>query len=79
MNNQWFYIQKWQQSSWEKLLEHRTVQVFRDTDEGDQKETLPQFVQIPDDIELTNEKICDYLSGTYGWRARDWSVADKDK
>ena len=64
--SQWFYIRQWRQKSWERLLEHRTVRVSWDTDDGDQRETLPQFVRIPDDVELTNEGISDYLSDTFG-------------
>ena len=41
MNNQWFYIRQWKQKAWERLLEHRTVRVSWDTDEEDQRETLP--------------------------------------
>ena len=79
MNNQWFYIRQWKQKAWERLLEHRTVRVSWDTDGEDQRETLPQFVQIPEGIELTNEGICNYLSDTYGWCVGDWSVAHREQ
>ena len=79
MNNQWFYIRQWKQKAWERLLEHRTVRVSWDTDEEDQRETLPQFVQIPEGIELTNEGISDYLSETFGWCVADWFVAHKEQ
>ena len=79
MNNQWFYIRQWKQKAWERLLEHRTVRVSWDTDDEDQRETLPQFVQIPKGIELTNEGICTYLSDTYGWCVADWSVAHREQ
>ena len=78
MSNNWFYIQRWRQKAWEALLEHRTVRVSWDTDDSDQRETLPQFVKIPEGIELTNEGICNYLSGTYDWCVKDWFVADKE-
>ena len=77
--SQWFYIRQWRQKSWERLLEHRTVRVSWDTDDGDQRETLPQFVRIPEDVELTNEGISDYLSDTFGWCVSDWSVAHKEQ
>ena len=79
MNNQWFYIRQWKQKAWERLLEHRTVRVSWDTDNGDQRESLPQFVQIPAEVELTNDGICTYLSDTYGWCVADWSVAHKEQ
>ena len=77
--SQWFYIRQWKQKAWERLLEYRTVRVIWDTDEEDQRETLPQFVQIPEGIELTNEGICNYLSDTYGWCVSDWSVAHREQ
>ena len=77
--SQWFYIRQWRQKSWERLLEHRTVRVSWDTDDGDQRETLPQFVRIPDNVELTNKGISDYLSDTFGWCVSDWSVAHKEQ
>ena len=79
MNNQWFYLRQWKQKAWERLLEHRTVRVSWDTDEEDQREILPQFVMIPENIELTNDSISNYLSGTYGWCVADWSVAHKEQ
>ena len=79
MTNQWFYIRQWKQKAWQRLLEHRTVRVSWDTDEEDQRESLPQFVQIPEGIELTNDKICKYLSDTFGWCVADWSVAHKEQ
>ena len=79
MNNQWFYIRQWKQKAWERLLEHRTVRVSWDTDQEDQRETLPQFVEIPDGIDLTNEGLCNYLSDTYGWCVADWSVAHREQ
>ncbi len=75
--SQWFYIRQWKQQAWANLLEHRTVRVSWDTDDGDQRETLPQFVRIPDGIELTNDGICNYLSDTFGWCVLDWSVAHR--
>ena len=73
--SQWFYLRQWQQKAWERLLEHRTVRVSWDTDEEDQRETLPQFVKIPEGIDLTNEDISNYLSDTFNWCVADWSVA----
>ena len=75
--SQWFYIRQWKQKSWERLLEHRTVRVSWEVDDGDQRETLPQFVKIPDGIDLTNEGIGNYLSDTFGWLVQDWSVAQR--
>lgn len=75
MSKEWFYMQQWQQKSWEALLEHRTVRVSWDTDNGEQVETLPQFVKIPAEVELTNKSISQYLSDTFGWRVLDWNVA----
>ena len=77
--SQWFYIRQWKQKAWERLLEFRTVRVCWDTDEEDQRGTLPQYVQIPDGIELTNDGICNYLSDTYGWCVSDWSVAHREQ
>ena len=79
MNNQWFYLRQWRQKAWQRLLEHRTVRVSWDTDDYDQRETLPQFVRIPDEIGLTNEEISNYLSDTFGWCVLDWSVAHKEQ
>ena len=79
MSNQWFYIRQWKQKSWERLLEHRTVRVSWDTAEEDQRETMPQFVRIPEGIELTNEGISNYLSDTFGWCVSDWSVAHREQ
>ncbi len=79
MDNQWFYIRRWRQKSWQRLLEHRTVRVCWDTPDLDQKETMPQFVRIPDSIELTNEAISNYLTDRFGWCVLDWSVADRNK
>ena len=78
MDNQWFYLRQWQQRSWERLLEHRTVRVSWDTDNEDQREILPQFVKIPIGIDLTNEGISNYLSDTFGWCVSDWFVAQGD-
>ena len=75
MDNQWFYLRQWQQKSWERLLEHRTIRVSWDTAAEDQREILPQFVRIPDGIDLTSEGISNYLSDKYGWCVLDWSVA----
>ena len=72
--SQWFYLQQWKQNAWERLLEYRTVRVVWDTDDEDQKEILPRFVRIPEEIELTNEGICDYLSDTFGWCVKDWAA-----
>ena len=77
MDNQWFYIRQWKQQAWERLLEHRTVRVCWEVDDGNQRETLPQFVKIPDGIDLTNEGIGNYLSDTFGWLVQDWSVAQR--
>ena len=77
--SQWFYIRQWKQKAWERLLEHRTVRVKWDIPDEDQRETMPQFVRIPDGIELTNEGICDYLSDTFGWCVSDWSVAHREQ
>tara|TARA_X000000950_G_scaffold218134_2_gene262501 strand:- start:201 stop:437 length:237 start_codon:yes stop_codon:yes gene_type:complete len=73
--SQWFYIQQWKQKAWERLLEHRTIRVSWDTDEEDQREIMPQFVRIPDGIDLTNESISNYLSDTFGRSVADWNVA----
>ena len=78
MSSQWFYIRQWRQKAWERLLEHRTVRVSWDTDDGDQRETLPQFVRIPEDVELTNEAISNYLSDTFGWTVLDWFAAHEE-
>ena len=78
MDNQWFYLRQWQQRSWERLLEHRTVRVSWDTDSENQREILPQFVKIPNGIDLTNEGISNYLSDTFGLRVSDWFVAQGD-
>ena len=75
--SQWFYIRQWKEKSWERLLEHRTVRVVWDTPDEDQKETMPQFIKIPDGIDLTNEAISNYLSDTFGWCVADWSVAHR--
>ena len=77
--SQWFYIRQWKQKSWERLLEHRTIRVHWDTDDEDQRETLPQFVKIPDGIYLTNEGISNYLSDTFDWCVIDWSVAKRNE
>ncbi len=77
--SQWFYIQQWKQKSWERLLENRTVRVKWDTDDVDQREILPQFVHIPEGIELTNDGICNYLSDTFGWCVSDWTVAYREQ
>ena len=79
MDNQWFYLRQWKQKAWERLLEHRTVRVHWNTDEEDQRETLPQFVKIPDDVELTNEAISNYLSDTFEWCVADWFAAHKEQ
>ena len=78
MDNQWFYLRQWQQKSYERLLSHRTVRVSWNMDIGDQRETLPQFVRIPDEIDLTNHAISNYLSDTFGWCVSDWFVAQGD-
>lgn len=75
MSSQWFYLQQWKRQSWQRLLEHRTVRVSWGMDGEDQRETLPQFVRIPEEIELTNEGISNYLSDTFGWCVQDWHVA----
>ena len=75
MDNQWFYIRQWKRAAWERLLEHRTVRVCWQVDNGDQRERMPQFVRIPEGIDLTNECISNYLSDTFGWLVQDWSVA----
>lgn len=77
MSDQWFYLRQWKKASWERLLEHRTVRVSWDTSEEDQRETMPQFVKIPDGIDLTNAAISNYLSDTFGWSVLDWSVANE--
>ena len=77
--SQGFYIRQWKQKAWERLLEHRTVRVSWDTDEEDQREMLPQFVEIPAGIELTNDGICNYLSDSFGWCVADWSVAHREQ
>jgi len=33
---------------------------------------LPKVVQLPLDLEVTNEAICKYLSDTYGWLVNNW-------
>jgi len=75
MSKEWYYMQQWQQKSWEALLEHRTVRVSWNIDNGEQVETLPQFVKIPKEVELTNKSISKYLSDTFGWCVLDWNVA----
>ena len=78
MSSQWFYMQQWRQRAWERLLEHRTVRVMWQTDDIDQREILPKFVKLPNDVELTNEGICKYLTDTYEGCVYDWSVAHGD-
>jgi len=75
MDNQWFYIKRWNAHSKERLAKHRIVRVSWDTDLEAQSQTLPQFVKIPDGIELTNTGITNYLSDQFGWCVLDWSVA----
>ena len=77
--SQWFYIQQWKQKSWERLLENRTVRVKWQATDDDQSETMPQYVKLPDEIELTNEGICNYLLDTFGWCVSDWTVAYKEQ
>ena len=77
MSSQWFYIRQWKQKAWERLLEHRTVRVHWDTPDEDQRETMPQFVQLPTGVDLTNEGISNYLSDTFGFCVLDWSVAHR--
>lgn len=79
MDNQWFYIQQWKQKAWERLLEHRTVRVCWDIPDEDQRETMPQFVRIPDGVDLNNEGISNYLSDTFGWTILDWHVARRSQ
>ena len=79
MSNQWFYIRQWKQAAWERLLEHRTVRVSWDTDGIDPREILPKFVIIPEEIDLDNESISNYLSDTYSWCVSDWYVAHAEK
>ena len=78
MNNQWFYIQQWKQRAWERLLEYRIIRVQWDCDEQDQREILPQFVKLPEHVELTNEGISAYLSNEFGYCVYDWTVAPGD-
>tara|TARA_R110001599_G_scaffold199739_1_gene396463 strand:+ start:359 stop:598 length:240 start_codon:yes stop_codon:yes gene_type:complete len=77
MSSQWFYIQQWKRSTWELLLEYRTIRVSWNLDDGTIVETLPRFVEIPSDVELTDESITKYLSNTYNWPILDWNVARK--
>lgn len=79
MDNQWFYIRQWKRQAWERLLEHRTVRVIWDVDDDDGKETMPQFVKLPREVELTNQGISNYLSDTFGWCVLDWSVANRSQ
>ena len=75
MDNQWFYIRQWKRAAWARLLEHRTIRVVWDTDDADQREILPKHVKLPDEVELTNKGISNYLSDTYNWSLADWFVA----
>lgn len=75
MSSQWFYLRQWKQKAWQRLLEHRTIRVSWDTGEEDQRELLPKFVKLPEEVELTNEGITAYLSDTYSWCISDWFVA----
>ena len=77
--SQWFYIRQWKRKAWERLLEHRTVRVSWDMPDEDQRETMPQFVRIPEGIDLTNDGISNYLSDTFGWCVSDWSVAHREQ
>ena len=77
MNDQWFYMRQWRQRARERLLEHRSVRIYWDTDDKDQREILPKYVTLPADVDLTNEGICNYLSDTFGWCVKDWTVADQ--
>ena len=73
-NLSWFYSRMWAQKRWEKLLETRTVRVVWETD-GEEVE-LPETVKLPDDLDLTNEAISNYLSDEYGWLVLDWGVIE---
>ena len=79
MNNQWFYIRQWKQKSWERLLEHRTIRVHWDVSENEQSDTLPKFVRLPAEIDLTNKAISSYLSKMFSWSVSSWSVAHKEQ
>ena len=73
-NLSWFYSRMWAQKRWERLLETRTVKVIWQTD-GEEVE-LPEIVKLPDDLDLTNEAISNYLSDEYGWLVLDWGVIE---
>ena len=73
-NLSWFYSRVWAQKRWQKLLETRTVQVVWETD--GEKVELPETVKLPDDLNLTNEAILNYLSNEYGWLVLQWGVAE---
>ena len=75
----WFYIQRWRQRAWDSLLEHRKIRVCWDTDGIDQREILPQFVKIPEGIQLDNESVSKWLSDTYDWCVSDWYVAHTER
>ena len=73
-NLEWFYIQQWQRKQYEKLQEHRTVQVEWETDGEDID--IPTTIKIPKEIPLTNLAICSWLSEEYGWLVISWQVAN---
>ena len=73
-NLSWFYSRMWAKKRWQKLLETRTVKVIWETD-GEEVE-LPEIVKLPDDLDLTNEAISNYLSDEYGWLVLDWGVIE---
>ena len=73
-NLNWFYSQRWAQKKWEKLLETRTVKIVWKTN-GEEVE-LPKVVKLPNDLDLTNEAISNYLSNEYGWLVLEWGVAE---
>lgn len=46
------------------------VQVEWETDGAEVD--LPSIVTIPNNVEINNEAVCNYLSDTYGWLVLDW-------
>ena len=73
-NLNWFYSQRWAQKKWQKLLETRTVKIVWKTDGTDLD--LPKKVKLPDDLDLTDKAICNYLSDEYGRLVLNWTVTE---
>ena len=73
-NLNWFYSQRWAQKKWEKLLETRTIKVIWDSSE--EVTSLPEKVKLPDDLDLTDKAISNYLSEEYGHTFLNWMISE---